>query len=320
MLAQGVREHFLEKGLMSAGIPAHCPVPLEDAGKVSGRRKPGELETLECDPRVENPGQALDGGRHASHSCNTQRSTPAHGPTMTDVVFRTPAGDRSAYLATPDGEGPWPGVLLVHEIFGLNDDMRALCHRVAAMGYLVLAPDFYAGGRWSRCMRGALRQLEAGDGEFPDAIESGQVWLSRDSQCTGRVGVIGFSLGGGFGLLAAAKYPFSAASVNYAEVPDDAEPLLAGACPIIASYGGRDRTTRGVPERLQHALAAAGVEHDVATYPLAGHSFLSTRRYPRGLGMLAKLMGMNAGPHEPSADRAWDRIDAFFGKHLRAEQ
>lgn len=238
---------------------------------------------------------------------------------MTDVAFTTPTGDRDAYLSQPQGAGPWPGVVLIHEIFGLNDDIRALTEGVAAMGYLALAPDFYGGGKWSRCMRGALRELEAGSGEFFDAIEASRGWLAGNDHCTGKVGVIGFSLGGGFALLAASRYSFSAASVNYGEIPDDAEHVLAGACPIIASYGERDRTMRGRPARLQHALAAAGVDHDVKTYPLAGHSFLSVQHYPSGVAVLAKVMGMSAGQHAPSATDAWRRIDDFFGTHLRSE-
>ncbi|MEJ7757334.1 MAG: dienelactone hydrolase family protein [Nocardioidaceae bacterium] len=236
---------------------------------------------------------------------------------MTDIAFTTPAGERGAYLAQPHGEGPWPGVVIVHEIFGLNADMRALSDRLAAMGYLALAPDFYGGGTWWRSMRGALGELETGSGPFFDAIDAARAWLAADERCTGTMGLAGFSLGGGYALLAAARYPFSAVSVNYGEVPDDAENLVAGACPIIASYGGRDRTMRGRPEQLRHVLAAAGVEHDVKTYALAGHSFLSTRGYPRGVASLAKIMGMSAGPHAESAEDAWRRVDAFFGTHLR---
>ena len=61
---------------------------------------------------------------------------------MPDLTDPTPAGDRDAYLARPDGAGPWPGVLLIHEIFGPNGDIRALTDRCAAMGYLALAPDY----------------------------------------------------------------------------------------------------------------------------------------------------------------------------------
>jgi carboxymethylenebutenolidase len=93
--------------------------------------------------------------------------------------------------------------------------------------------------------------------------------------------------------------------------------VLAGACPVIASYGGRDRAMKGRPERLERALAAAGVVHDVKTYPNAGHSFLSTERYPRGVRMLARLTGMHAGPRHDAAEDAWRRIDCFFDAHLR---
>jgi carboxymethylenebutenolidase len=236
---------------------------------------------------------------------------------MPAVDFGTPNGSRAAHLSLPRGEGPWPGVVLIHEVFGLNDDIRALGERFASMGYVALAPDFYAGGKWRKCMRAAFRELEAGRGPFFDTIESARCWVAAHDGCSGKVGVIGFCLGGGFALLAAPRYDFAAASVNYGEVPEDAERILSGACPVVASYGGRDRTMRGHPERLEAALAANHVEHDVKVYPQAGHSFLGTRPYPGGLRVLARVMGMHAGPHAESARDAWDRIDSFFSAHLR---
>ena len=236
---------------------------------------------------------------------------------MTEIALPSGDGERAAYLAVPQQPAPWPAVLVVHEIFGLNRDIRRLSDRIASMGYLALAPDFFAGGSWARCMRPALRQLDTGRGEFFDAIDSARGWLAARDQCTGRVGVVGFSLGGGFALLAAARFEFSVASVNYGEVPEDAEHVLAGACPLIGSYGGRDRAMKGRPERLERALAAAGVEHDVKTYPDAGHSFLSVERYPHGVRTLARLTGMHAGPNHDAADDAWQRIGTFFDAHLR---
>ncbi len=223
----------------------------------------------------------------------------------------------AAYLATPDDPGPWPGVVVIHEIFGLNDDIRELSDRLAGMGYLALAPDFYGGGKWMRCMKGAFAQLQAGRGEFFDAIDAARRRLAEREDCTGRVGVVGFCLGGGFALLVAAQQDFAVASVNYGEVPDDAERVLAGACPIVASYGGRDRTMRGRPERLGQALTKAGVTHDVKTYPGAGHSFLSTRPYPLPLRPVSTVMGMNGGPHPVSAADAWQRIDDYFARYLK---
>ena len=236
---------------------------------------------------------------------------------MIDVTFATPDGQRNAYLAEPTGAEARPGVVVIHELFGLNEDIRVLTDRVASLGYLALAPDFFEGRHWTTCLRGAFRQLSAGSGEFFDAIEAARGYLCDHERASGKVGVIGFCLGGGFALLAASAYPFTVASVNYGEVPDDAERVLTGACPIVASYGGRDRSMRGRPERLQQALDGAGVEHDIKTYPAAGHSFLSTQPYPKAVRALGTVMGMHAGRQDESADDAWLRIDAFFSTHLR---
>ncbi len=209
---------------------------------------------------------------------------------------------------------------MIHEIFGLNDDIRSLTDEAARRGCLALAPDFYAGGPWLRCMMGAFRQLNARHGEFFDAIEGARAWLAGREDCTGSVGVIGFCLGGGFALLAAPRYPFAAACVNYGEVPEDADELLRGACPIVASYGDRDRATRGRAHRLQAALMVAGVEHDVKTYPDVGHGFLNRATYPGVLPILAKVMGMHAGYDGQVSADAWARIDTFFGRHLRGRE
>ena len=227
-----------------------------------------------------------------------------------------PVEQPNGYVKHPDGVGPWPGVVVIHEIFGLDDNIRALTDRVAAHGYVALAPDFFDGGRWWRCMRGAMAELHAGAGRFFDAIEAARMSLADRPDCTGKVGVIGFCLGGGFALASAPRYDFGAASVNYGEVPDDAERALAGACPIVGSYGGRDRTLREHPARLETALTRLGVEHDVKVYSEAGHSFLNMKRYPMPLRVVSEVTGLHVVPHAPSAEDAWGRIGAFLGRHL----
>ncbi|HET8952407.1 MAG TPA: dienelactone hydrolase family protein, partial [Solirubrobacteraceae bacterium] len=128
-------------------------------------------------------------------------------------------GDVEAHLAVPPvGARPWPGVVVLHESFGLNDDIRQQADRLAAAGYLAVAPDlFSAGGAW-RCLRATFRAAMAGRGKAFDDIEAARTWLSAREDCSGRIGVIGFCLGGGFALLTAAR-GFDASAPNYAHLP-----------------------------------------------------------------------------------------------------
>jgi len=222
-------------------------------------------------------------------------------------------GSTPGYLAVPAGSGPWPGVIVIHELFGLNADIRAHAGRLAAQGYLALAPDLYGGKSWLRCIRGVFRQLHAGSGPAFDALDAARGWLAARPDCTGKTGVIGFCLGGGFALLCAPRAEFSAASVNYGEVPADAHRVLAGSCPVVASYGARDPMGQGPPQRLEEALTALGVPHDVHVYPDAGHSFMSPK--PSLMAPLVKLVRLDFRP-ESAAD-AWQRIFTFFGEYLQ---
>jgi len=235
---------------------------------------------------------------------------------MPDLSYQAASGRLNAYLAQPIGTGPWPGVVVVMDAFGLSDDIRLQADRLAAGGYLALAPDLYS-GRGLRCVLATLRASRSGRGEAYEDIEAARRWLAERADCSGRVGIIGFCMGGGFALLCAPRYEFAAASVNYGEVPADAVQRLRGACPIVASYGARDRSLAGRAQRLERALTELGIPHDVKEYPDAGHSFMNRINAGPLLGQLVSFAGF--GYHHRSAEDSWRRIFAFFARHLREE-
>jgi carboxymethylenebutenolidase len=230
---------------------------------------------------------------------------------MPDVTL---PGGIPAHVATPPvGEGPWPGVVVIHEVFGLNDHIREQAGRLAAAGYLAIVPDLYRGQGARRCLIGTFKALRSGQGRVFDDIESVRVLLAAREDCTGRVGVIGFCIGGGFALLTAAR-GFDAAAPNYGQLPKDLDGALAGSCAMVASFGARDPELRGAAPKLEAALTRAGVVHDVKEYPDAGHAFMG-RINAGPVNPVLRVVGV--GFHQPSAEDAWGRILRFFDAHLR---
>ena len=208
-------------------------------------------------------------------------------------------------------------MVVIHDGLGLSDDIRLQADRLAAAGYMAFAPDLYSRGGL-RCVLATLVASGSGTGVAYDDIEAARQWLTVRDDCTGRVGIIGFCAGGGFALLCAPKYDFKVASVNYGRVPDDATERLRGACPIVASYGGRDAGIRGGAERLDRALTELGIPHDVKEYPDAGHAFMNRINAGPMLGLFVRAVHMNY--HHPSAEDAWRRILAFFDEHLASAE
>ncbi len=194
---------------------------------------------------------------------------------MTEVTIAGARGAIPAYVATPEADGPWPGVLVIHDALGMTTDVRNQADWLASAGYLAVAPDLYYWGGRIRCLFSTMRQAMRGSGAVFEDFEAVRAWLAGREDCSGRVGVIGFCMGGGFAVLLSARDGYGASSVNYGGLPKDAGTLLEQACPIVASYGQRDPTLRGTGPELERLLASSGVAHDVRVYPTAGHGFMN---------------------------------------------
>ena len=228
---------------------------------------------------------------------------------MADAQVQTPAGEIRAALEIPTGTGPWPGVVVLHDAFGLGDDIRNISRRIADAGYLAIAPDLYSRGGAVRCTRTVFRDLIRREGRTVDDILAARDHLAAREDCTGKVAVAGFCLGGGFALVVSPK-GFGAAAPFYPSLPSSFEKVIDGACPIVASFGSRDLININGEKKLRKGLDARGIEHDLKTYGGAGHGFankLAGQPFARVVGF---------GYNEQATEDAWSRVFAFFGSHL----
>jgi len=234
---------------------------------------------------------------------------------MADVKIPSSSGEMPGYVATPKEGGPWPGVVVLHDAAGMSQDLRNQADWLASEGFLVVAPDlFHPGGKVAcvlfphpgcGCPTGKILRRHRSRSRMADP--AGRVhWQDRRDRI----------LHGRWVRLAACLRPWvlSVQRELWRQLPKDVESLLAGACPIVGSYGAKDRWTRGVADQLERVLTAVGVAHDVKEYRDAGHSFLND--HGNVLFRMMKVIGI--GYHEPSAQDARRRIAAFFHTHLKS--
>ncbi len=239
----------------------------------------------------------------------------------TECTFPSRNGrDSRGHLARPASPGPFPGVLIFQELYGLNDDIRRIAARFAEAGYVAFAPDLFD---WARprplCVARTMWALTRGQGPALEHIDHARRWLAaREEVDAGRIGVAGFCMGGGFAVLYAAQASVQAAvqvaAPFYGQVPKERD-RLAGICPVFAGYGERDGPTARQGRRLEQFLTELDVPHEVRFYPEAGHSYMNHS----GWGWANRLINrtpFQIGYQEEAAEDSWTRMLAFFGQHL----
>jgi len=231
---------------------------------------------------------------------------------MTTIEIDTPDGPIDALLSIPPGKGPWPGVVVIHDGFGYGPDKESINDHIARAGYLALTPNMYARGGRARCVARVMRELLTQRGRALDDILAARDHLLAMRECSGQVGIAGFCMGGGFALIMSPKGFGASAPFYGTPLPRNLSETLDGACPIVASFGGRDPLGVGASKRLREVTKSKSITADIKSYPGVGHSFVN--KLPAQ--PLLRITGF--GYNQTASEDAWSRVFTFFGEHLRA--
>ena len=219
------------------------------------------------------------------------------------VSFQSGDQRLQAYLARPEGEGPFPGVVVIHEVSGLNDNIEDISQRFADEGYVALAVDLFANRNRAVCMARIIGGMLRGSPDrfgVPDLKAALGVLAEQPSVDAQRLGAIGFCMGGGFAIAWACTDDRLRAVAPYYGVNPRPLSAVASSCPVVGSYPEKDFTARSA-RRLEAELESHGVPHDVKIYAGARHSFFNDR----------------SRAYDPAASEdSWRRTLAFFKRHI----
>jgi carboxymethylenebutenolidase len=236
------------------------------------------------------------------------QASPRHGEW---VRYAAPGGDSvSAWVVHPERSDPAPVVIVIHEIFGLTDWIRAVADQLAAEGFIAIAPDLLSGkgpggGGTSSIPAGEVRQaMSALDRDEVNGrlIAAGRYATALPS-ARPQVASMGFCWGGSTSFRLATAWPdLHAAVVYYGGSPDSA--ALAGVrAPVLGLYGGDDARVNATIEPARRELGRLGRSYEVEIYDGAGHGFLRQQQGRDGANLRA-------------SERAWRRTLAFLREHL----
>ena len=212
-------------------------------------------------------------------------------------------GVMESLFVKPEGAGPFPGLLVIHEAFGLNENIRDITRRFAEQGYAALAVDLFSNRNRVVCMLQAFHGMlfQPMNNAVLSDLQSAIAFLQKQPGVDpSRIGAIGFCMGGGYALqLAVTAQGMKVASAFYGAAPRPLE-AFARSCPIVGSYPEKDFTVKGARE-LDAVLDTYNVPHDLKFYPNTQHSFFNQQRTPFEV--------------EASKD-AWERMLSFLHEHL----
>ncbi len=228
------------------------------------------------------------------------------GPVTQMTTFQSESRQLEGYLARPEGEGPFPGIVVIHEAYGLNENMKDISRRFADQGYVALAVDLFAGRNRAVCMfrfMGNLLLHSLHNNTIADLKASLTFLSEQPGVDSARLGAVGYCMGGSFAIAwACTDERLKAIAPYYAMNPRPLE-AVNRLCPVVGSYPGSDFTTPN-GQKLDVELERYQVSHDIKIYPGAKHSFFNdtSRNY-----------------NESAAQDSWGRVLAFFGEHLKVK-
>jgi carboxymethylenebutenolidase len=210
------------------------------------------------------------------------------------------------YLATPDGPGPHPGVVVIHEAYGLNDNIKDITRRFADEGYVALAVDLLSDRNRAVCMARYMAGMLLGSVNRYgiNDLKSALTFLAKNRDVDARrMGAIGFCMGGSFAIAwACTDSRLKAIAPFYAVNPRPME-LVSRLCPVVGSYPEQDFTARA-GRKLDGALTQHNIAHDVKVYSGARHSFFNE----------------SGGSYDrAAAEDSWARVLKFFGEQIGAK-
>ncbi len=219
------------------------------------------------------------------------------------ISFQSGSEQLDGYLAIPSGEGPFPGVIVIHEVYGLNENIKDIARRFASEGYAALAVDLFAGRNRAVCMVrfivGGL--LDSLNNSAVHDLKASLTYLSSQPDVDGsRLGTVGYCMGGGLAIAWACTDSRLKAIAPYYGMNPRPMSAVARLCPVVGSYPGSDFTASG-GRKLDIELDRYQVPHDIKIYPGARHSFFNDtgRSY-----------------NEAAARDSWERVLAFFRERL----